>query len=111
MPPRATLVPTPERPVETHVPVPATVLIDSVGVRIILLIRQYVVSAMKADPPSGCMAIPCGLPNVLVRSVTPLVLPAVHAVVPEQVPAYVVTESVARSSFLMALLFWSAIKA
>jgi hypothetical protein len=51
--PRATLVPTPERPVLTQVPVPATVLIDSVGVKIIRLIRQYVLSAMKAEPPSG----------------------------------------------------------
>ena len=57
------------------------------------------------------MAIPCGLPSVLVRSVAPFVLPAVHAVVPEQVPTYVVTESVDRSSFLMALLSLSAIKA
>jgi hypothetical protein len=53
MDPRATLVPNPERPVVTQAPVPATVLIDSVGVRIIRLIRQYVLSAMKAEPPSG----------------------------------------------------------
>jgi hypothetical protein len=57
------------------------------------------------------MAIPCGLPNELARRVSPLVLPAVHCAVPEQIPAYVVTAREVRSSFLMALLSLSAIKA
>jgi hypothetical protein len=45
IPPRATLVPIPVRPVLTQVPVPATVCINSVGDKVIFLIRQYELSA------------------------------------------------------------------
>jgi hypothetical protein len=55
--------------------------------------------------------MPWGDERVLVRSVAPSVLPAVHAVVPEQVPTIVVTANDTRSSFLMALLVVSVIRA
>jgi hypothetical protein len=45
MDPSPTLVPTPARPVLTHAPAPATVCINSVGDKVIFLIRQYVLSA------------------------------------------------------------------
>jgi hypothetical protein len=57
------------------------------------------------------MAIPWGDENVLDKGVAPLTEPAVHAAVPEHVPAKVVTANVVKSIFLIALLSLSAISA
>ena len=48
---------------------------------------------------------------MLVRAVAPFVVPTVQAVVPEQVPASVVTRKEGRSNLLMALFSRSAISA
>jgi hypothetical protein len=45
VPPRPTLVPIPVGAVVTQVPVPATVLIETDGDRVIFLIKQYTLSA------------------------------------------------------------------
>ena len=56
--PSDTLVPAPDIAVATHVPVPATVLTTTLGPRVILLIKQYVLSVTNAADPSGWMAKP-----------------------------------------------------
>jgi hypothetical protein len=103
--------PTPVDTELTQVPVPATVLIVSVEPSKILRTTQVFTSVTKTELPSGWMAIPLGLENELAVKLEASILPAVHATVPEQIPAQVVTDREVRFNLLRAWLFESVIRA